>query len=110
MLSNNEGERNKIMEISKNREGNQLTVTLTGELNTATAPELEAAIKDDIQVGDTVVFDMTGLTYMTSAGLRILVASEQATGGSGAVTLRGVCKEIRQVIEVTGFDSIFNIE
>ena len=98
------------MEIIKSREGNQLTVTLTGELNTATAPELEAAIKDDIQVGDSVIFDMTDLTYMTSAGLRILVASDQATGGNGAITLRGVRNEIMQIIEVTGFDAIFNIE
>lgn len=98
------------MNIIKKREGSQLTVTLVGELNTATAPDLEAAIKDEVQVGDTVVFDMTDLTYMTSAGLRVLVACDQATGGNGGVTLCGVRNEIRQVIEVTGFDAIFNMK
>lgn len=98
------------MNITKEREGTQLTVTLAGELNTATAPDLEAAIKDDVQVGDTVVFDMTDLTYMTSAGLRVLIACDQATGGNGGVTLCGVCDEIRQVIEVTGFDSVFTMK
>ena len=98
------------MDISKTREGNQLNVTLAGELNTASAPDLEAALADEVGAVDTIVFDMTDLTYMTSAGLRILVACDAATGGKGAVTLRGVCDEIREILEVTGFDTVLTIE
>ena len=98
------------MDISKVRDGNQLTITLVGDLNTATAPELEAAIADEIKADDTVIFDMTNLAYITSAGLRILVACDATTGCRGAVILRGVCDEVREVLEITGFDSIMTIE
>ena len=98
------------MEISKKREGNQLTITLAGELNTATAPDLEEVLADEVKADDIITFDMTELDYMTSAGLRLLVACNEATGERGAVILRGVCDEIREVLEVTGFDTILTIE
>ena len=98
------------MDICKTREGNQLHVSLAGELNTATAPDLEAALADEVRADDTIVFDMTDLAYMTSAGLRVLVACDKATGMRGAVILRGVCDEIREVLEMTGFDTILTIE
>lgn len=98
------------MEISKKREGNQLTITLVGELNTATAPDLEEVLADEVKADDIITFDMTELDYMTSAGLRLLVACNEATGQRGAVILRGVCDEIREVLEVTGFDTILTIE
>ena len=59
------------MEISKKREGNQLTITLAGELNTATAPDLEEVLADEVKADDIITFDMTELDYMTSAGLRL---------------------------------------
>jgi anti-sigma B factor antagonist len=98
------------MDISKMREGNQLTILLSGELNTATAPDLEMALADEVKADDTIIFDMTDLTYMTSAGLRILVACNEATGRRGAVILRGVCDEILEVLEMTGFDTVLTIE
>ena len=98
------------MDINKTREGSQLTVTLAGELNTVTAPDLEEALADEVGVNDTVVFDMTDLTYMTSAGLRVLAACNEKVGEGGEVILRGVCDEIREVLEVTGFDTMFTVE
>ena len=98
------------MEISKKREGNQLTITLAGELNTATAPDLEEVLADEVKADDIITFDMTELDYMTSADLRLLVACNEATGERGTVILRGVCDEIREVLEVTGFDTILTIE
>lgn len=98
------------MDIKVEREGNRLLVTLAGELNTATSPELAAALEDEVNADDTIVFDMTDLIYITSAGLRILVACDVQTGGRGAVVLRGVCDEIRDILEMTGFDTVFTIE
>lgn len=98
------------MDIIKVREGDRLTVTLAGELNTAAAPKLQEALENEVGADDTVVFDLTGLTYITSAGLRVFVACDIATGGRGAVVLRGACGEIREILEITGFDTIFRIE
>ena len=98
------------MDITKTREGNQLRITLAGELNTATAPELDAVLADEVKADDTIIFDMTDLVYITSAGLRLLVACDESTGERGAVILRGVREEIREVLEITGFDTVLTIE
>jgi anti-sigma B factor antagonist len=98
------------MDINKEREGNRLTVTLAGELNTVTSPGLKEALKDEVKADDTVIFDMTELVYITSAGLRILVACDVETGEHGAVILRGVNDGIRDILEVTGLNAVFRVE
>ena len=97
------------MEISKKIDGTCLTVTLVGELNTVTAPELEAAIYDDLPSVNDVVFDMNDLSYITSAGLRILLYAEQEVEERGGVTVKGASAEIKEIIEVTGFDAILTL-
>ena len=98
------------MDIVKRREGNQLNVTLSGELNTVTAPEFEAAMREDVKPGDTVIINMADVVYITSAGLRVLLALDAANGEGAPVILRGVREEIREVLEVTGFDTVLVIE
>ena len=98
------------MEITKKREGTLLTITLEGELNSVTAPQLEAAIAGDLKTVNDIVFDMTDLFYITSAGLRLLLAAQQETDGRGSVVVRGACEEIREIIGITGFDSILTLE
>ena len=98
------------MDIVKIREGNKLNVKLSGELNTATASELEEALMGEVKEGDTVIFDMADLIYITSAGLRVLIACNVATGDQGKVVLHGVRDEIREVLEVTGFDTVLVLE
>ena len=98
------------MEISKKLEGTRLTVTLSGELNTVTAPELEASLSEDLKTIDEIVFDMEDLSYITSSGLRVLLVCQQELEERGGVTIRSASPVIREVIEVTGFDSILTLE
>lgn len=98
------------MEIVKKREGTLLTIILAGELNTVTAPRLSEAIVGDLNTVNDVVFDMTDVFYITSAGLRILLIARQEVCDRGSVVIRGACEEIREVIEMTGFDAILNFE
>ena len=98
------------MDIIKSLEDNLLTITLSGELNTVTAPDLEAAIEADLKTANDIVFDMTDLTYITSAGLRILLVCQQEVEERGRVIVRGALPEIREVIEITGFDAILTLE
>ena len=97
------------MDISKRLEGSCLTVVLAGELNTVTAQDLERALYDELARVSDVVFDMTELAYITSAGLRILLYTEQELEGRGGVTVKGACPEIVEILEVTGFDSILTL-
>ena len=98
------------MEIGKKLEGTRLTVTLSGELNTVTAPELEASLSEDLKTIDEIVFDMEDLSYITSSGLRVLLVCQQELEERGGVTIRSASPVIREVIEVTGFDSILTLE
>lgn len=98
------------MEIAKTIENECLKVTLVGELNTVTSPDLEAAIYGDLASVDNVVFDMTDMGYITSAGLRVLLYCEQEVEGRGGVTIKGACDEIKEVLEVTGFDTLLTVE
>ena len=98
------------MEIGKKLEGARLTVTLSGELNTVTAPELEASLSEDLKTIDEIVFDMEDLSYITSSGLRVLLVCQQELEERGGVTIRSASPVIREVIEVTGFDSILTLE
>ena len=98
------------MEIGKKLEGTRLIVTLSGELNTVTAPELEASLSEDLQTIDEIVFDMEDLSYITSSGLRVLLVCQQELEERGGVTIRSASPVIREVIEVTGFDSILTLE
>ena len=99
-----------MVEISKNLEGTRLTVTLSGELNTVTAPNLEASLLEDLPSIDEIIFDMADLSYITSSGLRVLLVCQQELEERGGVTIRSASPLIREVMEVTGFDSILTLE
>lgn len=98
------------MEIAKKREGDVLTVTLVGELNTANSDQLQQEMVSEVRPDDTVIFEMADLTYITSAGLRALMTCDNLTGGRNAVILRHVRDEIRDILELTGFDSVMTIQ
>ena len=63
------------MPIEKNINGTELTVTLVGRLDTTTAPQLEAEFKQNISDVEKLVLDFAGLDYLSSAGLRVLLAA-----------------------------------
>jgi len=99
------------MEISKNINGETLLVTLSGRLDTTTAPELEGAIKDDLANVKTVKFDMGAIEYVSSAGLRVILSVQKAmTAKGGELTLKKVNDEVMEVFDMTGFSSFLKFE
>lgn len=95
------------MEISKILEDGKITLKVSGRLNTVTASELEnevSAIGDDI---NEVVFDFENLEYLSSAGLRILIKTQQR---KKSVKLINVSTEVYEVFSITGFTKLFDIE
>ena len=97
------------MTIEKKIEGTVLKIALEGELNTMTAPDLENAVIPELEKVNDVEIDMTRLTYITSAGLRILLSAKQRIKDRGNIILEGVCPEIMEVFEITGFTGILTI-
>ena len=98
------------MEIIKQLNGQELTLKLVGELNTVTSPELESVIKNDISNITSLIFDFANLEYLSSAGLRILLVAQKIMAKQGKMTLRNVKKDVMEVLEITGFVNILNIE
>ena len=96
------------MTIEKRLNGNVAELKLIGWLDTQNAPELEAAI--DALEGDVnaLVIDMAQLEYISSAGLRQVVAAYKRM--NGALTLRHVSDEIRNVLHMTGLEKRMRIE
>ena len=96
------------MKIEKSVKGDTLTLVLEGWLDTRTAPELDAALSDTPEDIKAIVFDCSGLEYISSAGIRQIVAAHKRVNGN--FTLKNVSAEIMDVLNMTGLSKRLNIE
>ena len=98
------------MDIRKTENGNTVTLELTGRLDTTTAPQMEAVLKDCIEDADALILDFDRLDYISSAGLRVLLSAQKVMGKKEGMKIHHVCPEIMEVFEITGFTDILTIE
>ena len=98
------------MEINKKQEGKDLLISVSGRLDTTTAPELEETIKDSIDGVESLTIDLTDLEYISSAGLRVLLAAQKIMNKQGDMKVTGVGEVVMEIFEVTGFSDILTIE
>lgn len=98
------------MTIEKHLADTQLTLTLSGRLDTTTAPRLEAELKHSISGVQTLIFDFAGIEYISSAGLRVLLAAQKVMNRQGRMILQNVNEAVNEVFEITGFCDILTIE
>ena len=96
------------MTIEKRMEGARAEWSLIGWLDTQFAPELEAALAELTPETEALTLDLAQVEYVSSAGLRQLVAAHKKLGGN--LTLRNVNEEILNVIRMTGLDRRLRIE
>ncbi|MDD4099241.1 MAG: STAS domain-containing protein [Lentisphaeria bacterium] len=95
------------MNISKERHGAELTVTLTGRLDTTSAPALEHDLKAVDATVTSLILDFAGVDYVSSAGLRVVLAAQkQMNGRQGTMVLRAVRDAVMEIFEMTGFTDI----
>ena len=99
-----------MLDIKKNLEGSKLEFILEGRLDTITAPELEESVKASIGGASELIFDFSGLSYISSAGLRVLLSAQKTMNEKGSMVVKNVSEEIREIFEVTGFSEILTIE
>ena len=92
------------MEIKKTLEGKNLTLAPQGRVDTITAPELEAAVVTDGL--DELVFDLAAVDYISSAGLRVLLASQKKMAGR-RMLIKNARASVKEVFDITGFSDIF---
>ena len=99
-----------MLKIAKERLEDALTVKAEGRLDTITAPELEQALSEDLADVKALVFDLSGLEYISSAGLRVLLSTQKKMNRQGKMKLTGVKETIMEIFEITGFCDILTIE
>ena len=94
-------------EIKKNAA--ETTIELAGRLDTTTAPDLDKTISEDIAATENLVLNFKKLEYISSAGLRVLLAAQKKMQKLGTMKLTNVCKDVMEVFEMTGFSDILTI-
>ena len=99
-----------MLNINKTKEADKMTVALEGRLDTTTAPELEASLKEDLDGVAQLVIDIEKLEYISSAGLRVLLAAQKTMNKQGSMVVAHPNEVISEIFEVTGFSDILDIE
>ncbi len=98
------------MEIIKNVSGEELTLNVSGRLDTNTAPLLDAEIKEIGVEIKKLVLDFEGLEYISSAGLRTVLMAQKKMNKQGVMLVKNVNESVMEVFQITGFSDILVIE
>ena len=96
------------IEIKRNTE--ETIIKLVGRLDTTTAPALDKTINEDIADTKNLILDVKELEYISSAGLRVLLAAQKKMQKIGSMKVTNVREEVMEVFEMTGFADILTIE
>lgn len=97
-----------MIEIKKNIENT--IVQIAGRLDTTTAPSLEKTLNEDMGDTKNLILDLKGLEYISSAGLRVLLAAQKKMQQIGSMKVINVCESVMDVFDITGFADILTIE
>ena len=98
------------MTIEKYRQGAELTVVLEGRLDTVSAPDLDAVVKNELLGVDTFILDLKKLQYTSSAGLRVILVAQKTMNKQGKMILKNVAEAVMEVLEMTGLSDLLTIE
>ena len=98
------------MQITYEKNGGELKIAVSGRLDTQTAPELEKTLEDNLPGTTLITFDLAGLTYTSSAGLRIFLKARKAVQRREDIRLIHVCEDITEILEMTGFTELMTVE
>ncbi len=99
-----------MLTINKTIEDGKAVFTLEGRLDTTTAPMLEKVLKEALPGVSDLTLDFADLEYISSAGLRVLLAAQKTMNRQGSMKIVHVCDTIKEIFEVTGFLDILTIE
>ena len=98
------------MHVSKQVNGTEVVVAITGSIDTSTAPALEKEVEEYLESATLLVFDFAKVDYLSSAGLRVLLRCNKAMISHGKMIVRNVDPIVMDLFEITGFTELLNIE
>ena len=97
------------MKVTLDKNGSTLKVSVSGRLDTTTAPELEKALGSQLEGIESLTLDFGDLAYISSAGLRVLLALQKTMNRQGQMAVTHVNDNIMEVFDVTGFVDMLTI-
>lgn len=98
------------LKLTSEKSGTDMTVYLSGEVNTLTAPELEELLKRELNGVQNLTLDFENCDYVSSAGLRILLSTfKQMSEENGTMNLENLGDEVMDVLQSTGLDIVFGL-
>lgn len=99
------------MNIDKNYNDKELTLTVEGRIDTITSQELDKEITEELGNFDSLIIDFTDLEYISSAGLRVLIATQKKLKADDIpLVIRNVNDAVNEIFRMSGFDKILKIE
>ena len=99
------------MEVKFNKQDSTLTVAISGKIDTVTAPELDTKLQENLSGIKNLILDFAAVDYISSAGLRVILMTNQMMEDvEGEMTIKNVNEDVRDVFEMTGFDSLLNLD
>lgn len=99
-----------MLSIQKQRFQDQLTLNLEGRLDSNSAPELDTELKADLNGIRRLVLNLSALSYLSSAGLRVVLSAQKQMNKQGEMIVTGVNETIMEIFTVTGFADILTIQ
>lgn len=97
------------MKVTKKLDSGTMTIYVEGWLDTLTAEQFHADVRE-FEGANNVILDLNGVDYISSAGLREVVALHRSvTGSGGSFSVRGVVPAVMDVFTLTGFDKKLDI-
>ena len=99
------------MNIIKDYNGKELTLSVEGRIDTITSQELDKEIQTEIGNFDSLIMDFANLEYISSAGLRVLIATQKKLKSENIpFVIKNVDDSVKEIFRMSGFDKILKIE
>ncbi len=98
------------LSIDKNIDGGNVVLGLSGRLDTVTSPQLESVLDEVLPGATDLVFDLEGLEFISSAGLRLILRAQKTMNTQGSMRLTHVADAVAEIFDITGFTDFLAIE
>lgn len=98
------------MNIAQTKENDKLVLTISGRVDTTTAPELEKHINENAEGITDLVLDVAEMKYISSAGLRIFLKTQKKMNAVGSMKIINVQPDVMEIFDMIGFSDVLNIE
>lgn len=98
------------MNLATERDNEKLTISISGKVDTVTAPELEEFISANLDGVTELVLDLADMNYTSSAGLRVLLKTQKQMNVRGSMKVTHVQEDVMEIFDMTGFSDILTIE